>query len=301
MPIPPAALPDLDSLRCFLAAADRDTFRAAASDVGLSPAAFSERISRLEDLLGAALFDRAGRGLPLTPAGRRLQPEAQAVLERVERCVIAVDEVDRQAPYDLTLGTRYELGLSWLVPALAPLAVAHPERTLNLYFGQHADLVQRLRAGAVQAVVTSGRLAEEGLAYAPLHAEDYVLVGCPSAAPRLEGPDQAPSFTLLDASPAMPLFRYLLDADDSGAPWAWGRVRSLGTIAAIRHQALAGVGVAVLPRYFVQPDLDAGRLERLLPEAPLRADAFRLVWRAGDASAGALRDLARELRALPLR
>ena len=301
MPIPPAALPDLDSLRCFLAAAARDTFRAAASDVGLSPAAFSERISRLEDLLGAPLFDRAGRGLPLTPAGRRLLPEAQAALEQVERCVVAVAAVDHRAPYDLTLGTRYELGLSWLVPALEPLAKARPERTVHLYFGQHADLVQRLRAGAVQAVVTSGRLTDEGLAYAPLHAEDYVLVGCPGVGPRLEGPADAPRHTLLDASPALTLFRYLLDADDAGADWAWGAVRSLGTIAAIRHQVLAGAGVAVLPRYFVQADLDGGQLERLLPEAPLRADAFRLVWRAGDTHAAALRDLAAELRALPLR
>ena len=51
-------LPDLDSLRCFITAAEQRHFRSAARAVGLSPAAFSDRIKRLELGLGASLFSR---------------------------------------------------------------------------------------------------------------------------------------------------------------------------------------------------------------------------------------------------
>lgn len=301
MTVPAAALPDLDSLRCFLAAVERHTFRAAAADVGLSPAAFSERISRLEDLLGARLFAREGRRIQVTPAGQRLLPEARRTVEAARRCVLAIGDRGRRAAFSLIIGTRYELGLSWLVPLLTHLQDLQPERTLHLNFGQHADLMQSLRAGLVHAVVTSGRLAEAGLEYAPLHAEDYVLVGRPGQSNRLESVADASDHVLIDASPALPLFRYLLDGIGSGDEWQWGGLRYIGTIAAIRQLVLEGAGVAVLPRYFVQSDLDDGRLERLMPEAPLRADAFRLVWRSGAPQDASLRELGAQLRSCPLR
>jgi LysR family glycine cleavage system transcriptional activator len=64
---------------------------------------------------------------------------------------------------------------------------------------------------------------------------------------------------------------------------------------------LAGAGVAVLPRYFVADDLAAGRLVEPLAGQRLRSDRFRLIWREGHPAAAALRALADELAALPLR
>ena len=77
---------DLESLRCFEAAAVRLSFRAAANQVGLSPAAFSERIRRLEDELGVSLFARTTRRVKLTPAGERLLPQARKALTETQRC-----------------------------------------------------------------------------------------------------------------------------------------------------------------------------------------------------------------------
>lgn len=59
--------------------------------------------------------------------------------------------------------------------------------------------------------------------------------------------------------------------------------------------------VAVLPEYFVKDDLAAGRLRQLVPDVPLREDAFRLVWRAGHPLEDRLVALADELRERPLR
>lgn len=288
---------DLESLRCFLAAADAPSFRAAAGRVALSPGAFSDRISGLEQALDARLFDRTTRSVRLTEAGRRLVPHARAVVAGAAGCRSVVHDVAAALPYEITLGTRFELGLSWLCPLLAGLKAASPERTLHLYMGDTPDLLARVERGDLDAVVFSARLTSDRLRYATLHAEPYVFVG---AAGPLAGPADAHDHTLLDVSRDLPLFRYLLDALPDGAPWPFRDRELLGGIGAIRHRALEGAGVAVLPEYFVREDLRAGRLTRLLPEVELRADAFRLVWRTGHPLEDRLLALAHALRAHPL-
>jgi len=294
-------LPDLESLRCFEAAAKLLHFRLAAAAVALSPTAFSDRIRRLEEQLGAPLFERSTRRVLLTAAGQRLLPHARRLLEEAKRCSeIALD--DRKPPFELTVGTRFELGLSWLVPALEPLRQHRPERTLHLRFGDSPDLIAALRQGSVDCAVSSARFMSGRLTFAPLHDEAYVFCGSADLLRRqpLAGAEHAPDHVLLDAHPDLPLFRYLLDALPGGEPWAFARSEQLGTIAAIRHRALQGAGVAVLPKYFVELDLAAGTLVTLLPEVKLASDAFRLIWAKDHPQQGELRALAVELQAWPL-
>src|SRR5687768_9878652 len=125
-------LPDLESLRCFDAAATHLSFRVAASAVALSPAAFGDRIKRLEAQLATPLFQRTTRRVALTPAGHRLLGQARRVLEEARRCQQIVHDDVGAVPYELTIGTRFELGLSWLTPSLRGLGQARPERTLHL-------------------------------------------------------------------------------------------------------------------------------------------------------------------------
>lgn len=288
---------DLDSLRCFLAAADAPSFRVAAVRVALSPGAFSDRISGLEQALDARLFDRTSRAVRLTDAGRRLVDHARAVVDGASACRAVVHERDARLPYEITLGTRFELGLSWLCPLLAGLKAACPERTLHLYMGDTPDLLARVERGDLDAVVFSARLTSDRLRYATLHPEPYAFVG---ACGPLTGPADAHHHTLLDVSRDLPLFRYLLDALPDGEPWPFHARELLGGIGAIRYRALEGAGVAVLPEYFVRDDLRAGRLTRLLPDVELRADAFRLVWHTGHPLEDELLALAQALRAHPL-
>ena len=274
-------LPDLESLRCFEAAATHLNFRVAAKTVALSPAAFGDRIKRLEDQLAAPLFVRTTRRVALTAAGHDRGP----------------------IPYELTVGTRFELGLSRITPALQPLAALRPERTLHLVFGDSDDLVARVRNGLLDCAVTSARLTVAGLSYEVLHEEDYVFVGSAALLARtpLSRAAHATAHVLLDTAADLPLFRYFLDARGRGEAWTFGRIEYLGTIGAIRLRMLQRAGVAVLPRYFVAGDLASGKLVEILPRVRLQRDAFRLVWRSGHAHEQALRLLAADLAKRPLR
>ena len=296
-------LPDLESVRCFDAAAAHLNFRVAAAAVGLSPAAFGDRIKRLEDQLEVSLFARTTRRVTLTPAGHRLVAQARRTLDEAARCHHVVHERRDAVPFGLTVGTRFELGLSWLTPSLKQLHELRPERTLHLVFGDSPDLLARVRTGWLDCAVTSARLVNTGITYTALHPEQYVFVGAASLLRNrpLARPEHAPNHMLVDVSPELPLFRYLLDAVGRREAWAFERVEFLGTIGAIRLRILQGSGVAVLPRYFVEKDLAMRRLDRLLPKVALQEDAFRLIWRAGHPRESELRALAADLVRIPLR
>ena len=169
------SLPDLDSLQCFDAAASRLNFRAASAQVFLSPAAFSDRIKRLEEQVGAPLFVRTTRRVALTAVGQALWPRARVALEAARACLNA--QAPDESPYELVLSTRFELGLSWVVPALQSLEQARAHRTVHLHFADSKEMLSALKRGSIDCAVSSVRLVEGNLRYALLHEEKYVFAG----------------------------------------------------------------------------------------------------------------------------
>lgn len=295
-------LPNLESLRCFAAAADELNFRLASERVALSPAAFGERIRQLEEHVGALLFDRSRRRVALTAAGLRLVPQAGRLLAEAGRCAEIARGEAGESPCEIRLGTRFELGLSWLVPSLPALAAAEPARTVHLVFGGGPELLRLLDHGQVDAVVTSARLNVAGAEYVKLHEEAYVLVGRPDLLRDrpLRRPQDAARHTLVDTAGDLPLFRYFLDASPRTEAWEFGRVEYLGTIGAIRLRLLQGAGLGVLPRYAIRADLAARRLVPAGPRRKLPSDWFRLVWSRGHALEPRLRALGQQLARRPL-
>ena len=134
---------DPDSLRCFLAVASEQSFRRASERLHLTPSAVTTRIQGLEDTLGVLLFRRTTRSVALTAEGHRLITPAETVLQSVQRCFDQVNDGGEQ-PVHISLGTRYELGLSWLLPAIQALEAAHPEWQIDLRFGDSAELMAQV-------------------------------------------------------------------------------------------------------------------------------------------------------------
>jgi LysR family glycine cleavage system transcriptional activator len=297
-------LPSIESLRCFAAAAKLLHFRSAARSVALTPAAFGQRIKQLEEQLGVPLFKRTTRSVQLTEAGLALLPVAERVLLAAADCVRVAAAPDRAlSPVDIVLGTRQELGLSWILPQLDPLAKAHPWMRVHLYFGSGSDLLLRVRTMEIDCAVTSTPLADAKLDALPLHREDYVFVGARAllAKEPLARAEHAERHTLLDVDASLPLFRYFRDAPRGGNRLRFSAVQRLGTIEAIRLRVVSGAGVAVLPAYLVREDLAKRRLVRVFPSVGLAPDWFRLVFRADDARRAIYERMAEHMAATPLR
>lgn len=298
----PATFPPPDSLRCFVQAARLLNFRATARAVGLTPAAVGQRIRQLEDLFGVKLFHRTTRAIVLTEAGLAVLPYAERALEAGAACLQAARGDLGPPALELTLGTRHELGLSWIVPHLPALRSAHPGLTLHLYFGSGPDLLLRVRTLDIDCAVTSSRLTDPKLDSVRLHEETYAFVGQRKLleATPLRRVEDAARHVLIDTSEALPLFRYWRDAPGAIDSLAFGSILRIGTISAIRQLLLRGEGLAVLPEYFVKEDLKAKRLVRLFPRVKPLSDSFRLVHRADDPRAAIYAGLAETMRSIPL-
>ena len=297
-------LPSIDSLRCFTAAAKLLNFRAAARSVALTPAAFGQRIKQLEEQLGTSLFQRTTRSVRLTESGLALLPAAERCLVAAADCVRMGGAGQRAlAPMDVTIGTRHELGLSWILPQLEALTKAQPWLRLHLYFGSGADILLRVRSMEIECAITSSRLTDPKLDSLRLHREDYVFVGGASLLSEkpFKRATDAAAHTLLDTDVSLSLFRYFRDAPGGGDHLRFAGVVRLGTIEAIRQRLLQQGGVAVLPEYLVKKDLAAGKLTRILPSIALLDDYFRLVFRADDPRRSIYEQLAAQMSKVPLR
>jgi DNA-binding transcriptional LysR family regulator len=290
-------LPSVDSLRCFVAVAEHLSFRRAAAEVALTPAALSQRIKQLEEQLERPLFDRSPRHVELTPAGHALLERARDALAAIRACRDIGPAAAR--PVGFSLGTRFELGMSWIVPAMLDLEASHPHWAIDLVFGSGDEILARLEQGRVDAIVTSAPTANEAWVGETLHPETYVLVGAPAllANAPLSSPADAARHVVLDVDRSLPLTRY---AQSACAGLFFASLWACGTGAAVHELARAGKGVAVLPEYMVRDDLDTGRLVRLLPHLELLTDTFRLLYRKSSPLASVLVELADVLRERPL-
>lgn len=299
-----ATLPDIDSLRCFVAASKTLNFRAAARAVALTPAAFGQRIKQLEHVVGHPLFRRTTRSVALTEAGIALVPVAERCIEAAADCIRAAKGELSHPPMDLTLGTRQELGLSWVMPQFDTILKERPWLSLHLYFGSGPDLLLRVRTHEVDCAITSTRFSDPKLDSVPLHREDYVLCATPDLLKKhpLSKPEHAKAHTLLDTSRDVPLFRYFREAPSGGGEgYRFGNLVMLGGTAAIRERVLAHAGVAVLPRYLVADDLKKKRLVTAARSVVPLHDYFRLVFRGDDSRRALFESLAETLMKTPLR
>lgn len=291
-------MPSVESLRCFVAVAEHSSFRRGANEVALTPAALSGRIKQLEEMLGCQLFDRSPRHVALTPAGLALLERARPALEALRECA----EVSSAVPsrVRMSVATRFELGMSWIVPAIIELRSSRPRWHVDLVFGSGPEILSRLEQGRVDAIVTSAPAANEEWSAEVLHPEAYALVASPGlvAERPLKQPEDAAVHVVLDVDGELPLTRYV----SSVCPGlSFADVWRCGTGAAVHELARAGLGVAVLPVHMIADDLAQGRLVRLLPEIEPLSDTFRLIFRKSSPLAEVLRELAQELRSRPLR
>ncbi|MBA2350920.1 MAG: transcriptional regulator GcvA [Burkholderiales bacterium] len=139
-------LPPLNSLRAFEAAARHLSFKKAAEELHVTPAAISHQVKALEDYLGVQLFRRLTRALELTQAAQSLQPKLRAGFDSLAEAVSDLSEKGLAGP--LTVGVAPAFAVKWLIPRLPGFAAAHPEIDLRISASLHLIDVLRHAAAA---------------------------------------------------------------------------------------------------------------------------------------------------------
>ncbi len=137
---------DTEALRAFCAVAESGSFSQTAEALHLTQPAISKRIATLEARLGAQLFDRVGRGMRLTEAGRSLLPRAQRVLQELSDARRAIDDLAGEVSGTLSMGISHHIGLHRLPPVLRRYTAGFPDVRLDINFMDseqaHASILQ---------------------------------------------------------------------------------------------------------------------------------------------------------------
>jgi DNA-binding transcriptional LysR family regulator len=258
-------------------------FRAAGQRLGLAQSAISSRIAALERKLGVELFERQGRGVRLTPVGRRFLEHADRLIEARDRIVDELSARDRLAG-TLRIGVAESVVHTWLPGLLTNLRDGLPRMRFELSVDTSAELQRKLRGDEIDFAVMMSQLVPETGIGTRVGRIRIVWV----AAPDMNLPDGPLSLTQLARHSIVtfpketPPFREVerLFADpEVPVPLLHG-CASLSTIA---HLARAGFGIGVLPRQMAEPELREGRLRELevVPQARLRDLEFCLAHMRG--------------------
>ncbi|RYF36782.1 MAG: LysR family transcriptional regulator, partial [Comamonadaceae bacterium] len=163
-------------LRTFLAAASEGSFAAAANQVALTQAAVGQQMRALEAEFRRPLFERQGKSVVLSPAGRELLPG-------IRRLVAQYEQLQASAPSAGTItGTVHLGGVVSTVRALIQTTVAlkarYPKLELHVSAAKSVELLARVASGELDAAlaVRESGPANTQVTWTPLYAEPMVLL-----------------------------------------------------------------------------------------------------------------------------
>jgi DNA-binding transcriptional LysR family regulator len=283
---PACRLPSIVALMGFEAVARTRSIAAAAREMHLTPSAVSKQLRELEQQLGCRLFSRTTRSVELTAEGIEYQGAIAPLLAGLEEATLQL-RARAGGELMLELGVSHSLGNRWLIPRLASFYELHPDVRLNL---TTISGVPDLAAAKLDCALAFCARAPGGyVAEHVMHLRLYPMASAKLAASlkRLDWREAIERHPLLDQATlpdAWPAFLLQIGIDPSTV-----RIGPRYQLLTMGLQAaLSGLGVALLPLYVAQAELDAGRVVRLGDQHLYSPGRYQLLRRRSGARSAAL-------------
>jgi DNA-binding transcriptional LysR family regulator len=251
----------LESLAAFVAIAEAGSISAAARQLGNAKSVVSERLAELEGTLGTRLVQRSTRTLALTEDGHSFLERARRILQEAADAVAEMAERRGTLAGPLRLSAPVGFGVLHLAPALTRFLAAHPGIELTLELD---DRFVDAAAGGFDAVLRHGPVADSRLVAKRLAGSRRRLVAAPAYLDRHGTPAG-----LAELGGHAGILYGNREADwrfAAAAGWTVVRPRTALRVnngIVMRDAAAAGLGIALLPSFFIHEALDAGSLVAL--------------------------------------
>ena len=257
-------IPSLQALACFDAAARHQSYTRAAQELALTQGAVSRQIGALEAFVGVALFQRARHGVALTERGAEYALQVAGRLQGLEQDTLEVMAGSGPGG-SVQLAAVPTFATRWLIPRLPALADVHPELTVHIETRTRPFLFADTAFDAALYAGTAEQVANwAGTRAVRLLTEDMVPVCSPALTAGLGQtapltPQALAGLPLLQQSTRPTAWRQWFDAAGVAAPMALSgpRYELFSMTAAAAAQ---GLGVALVPRLLVEPELARGEL-----------------------------------------
>lgn len=247
----------------LLAVVDARGFSPAARKLRMTHSAISKRVQRLEDRLGTQLLLRTTRTLSLTQTGERYVQLARPILEDIQALEAAVVHESEAPRGTLKVSAPNALGQYHVVPALIDFMRLYPAIKIDLTL---SDAIIDIRHERIDVAIRSGTLADPSLVAHKLSANERLVCASPAY---LEAhgvpaePGELADHSCLKLNFESRFNDWEFRSSTSKAIPIEGAF-TCNSLDAIRTLCLAGTGIARLPRYMVNEDVQAGRLIPLL-------------------------------------
>jgi len=266
----------LEQLRIFIAVAEREHMTLAAQALKLTQSGVSAAISALEVRCATPLFDRVGRQIRLTEAGRIFLGEARAVLARVDAAEQALAEVDSLNRGTLQIQASKTIATYWLPQRLAKFRKVYPQIRIQLAIDNTANVTQAILDGLAEVGFVEGAVNEPLLRQHIVGADELIVV-VSSKHPWAKR-KKLPAQDLLQlewvlreqGSGTRSVFEAALD-NFGLSQNALDVVMELPSNEAIRATVEAGVGATAISQSVAKAGLLAGKLVRLPIKLPRRS------------------------------
>ncbi|SCM70790.1 Transcriptional regulator, LysR family [uncultured Pleomorphomonas sp.] len=267
----------LEQLRIFVAVAEREHVTQAAHELHLTQSAVSAAITALEGRYAIRLFDRIGRRIALTDAGRTFLEEARAILGRAADGEAVLSDLADFRRGELAIAASQTIGAYWIPRVVRAFTKSYPGIRVTLELGNTEFVAGRLRDGAALVGFVEGPVDEPSLAIDRLFDDELVLVTAPAdpwlaAAGGMAERLRAARWVLREKGSGtrvaleQALAHYGLSAADVDV------ALELPSNEAVRTAVEAGAGVTVLSRMVAGAALAAGTLAQV--ETPLPGRGF---------------------------
>jgi LysR family transcriptional regulator, low CO2-responsive transcriptional regulator len=248
-------------LTAFLAVIRGGSVTAAADELVVTQPSVSSAIAALARELGCELFERAGRGIRLTDAGREFAPYAEDVLGLLDTGRVAAREAAAVAARRLQIAAVTTAAESFVPGLMRAFAEQHPDIDLTLVVGNRQDVLARVLSHSADVAVTGKPPGDDRLQAEPFMENAIVCITAhedPVAGDRaVEAAElSGRSWLLREPGSGTRLLSEQFLADHGLDP----RTLTLGSNGAIKQAARAGLGVSLLSRAAVETELESGWL-----------------------------------------
>lgn len=275
MPSVYRALPSLQALRCFEAAARLGNFTQAALELNITHSAISHQIRGLEEMLGQVLFQRAGNRMVLTLAGSTLAVETRRALDYLNQAYSVARTGEAARREGLIIASQTAILEHLLMPHLAGLRAALPE--VQILFQSVPDLVETCTEEADLALLY-GTGDIPGMICERLAGEEVFPVCSPAY--RAAHPDLAPETLSRHALLLHSRVTWNLWLEKARLPISYPADALLfDDVALTIRGALAGHGIAMARAQLVRGYLARGELVRVFDLSVPGVFGYHLGWR----------------------
>ncbi len=263
----------------FVQAADAGSFALAAERMRVTRSAIAKSIARLERRLGTRLFHRTTRKQTLTEQGQAYYERCKRALAELDAAEAVFDDGRREPAGTLRVSAPVIFGRHYVAPVLTALANRHARLTIELSF---SDRVIDLLKDGFDLAVRLGQLRDSAtLSARRLVTDRFVLCASPAYLARRGHPQSPDDFAghtgILYMYPGRETPWQMRDANGKLKELRVERRLRFDDVQAIADAAIAGAGIARLPRWLVAPYLPAGELV-LLPETEGEMEQLHAVW-----------------------